>query len=340
MSAKRGMPLSRESAGAPKFGASPMAFNRYFEDLERLFAGSDPEVADDTKKIDFAIFYTDDETYELWSRIRSGLSDAEKSDYDGFKQKVKEWYPGAGSDDWKYNRRDLDDIIFRYRGHISTRAVYGQFIREFDNIAQFLIEHKRISSMDRDRLFRDVFYQPRGESPVWDRMDDYLRIKHIDKALDDVLTTEEYMKAAEWALGGTTAILRDSNASHVPESIIPKSITIKSEPISTELTSKYNALDDKVNHLTSMMTSIFSALQSQSSNRPNTHSFTPIGRTPATGANAYPIGSNTASAQPSTSYTPPRPSNFCYFDGASNGMFEMAFLFEMVLSTSCQIGKP
>ncbi|KZT51643.1 hypothetical protein CALCODRAFT_487773 [Calocera cornea HHB12733] len=216
MATRRSMPTSREMASAPHFAPTPHSVNQYFNTLERLFKGTDPVIKDGKDQINWAIFYVDDSSYNLY-----------------FKKAIKTYYPGSDADNWKYGRCDLEDLVHLWTGQIETRADYGQFYREFYTISNFLIDQNRISVIDQNRMFRNVFWHPKGTNNLWDKMEDYLQVKSMDLPMDDILPMDEYWKAVEWALGATSAMTAEAQLASLPSTkLITVTLTVlpKTDP--------------------------------------------------------------------------------------------------------------
>ncbi|EJU03386.1 hypothetical protein DACRYDRAFT_106545 [Dacryopinax primogenitus] len=115
MASKRTMPTGRESPSAPHFSPTPLSVTCYFAALEKLFGLFEPAVTAGADKIDWARFYTDDNTYKLWVQIHDGMETAKKDSYEDSKAEILKYYPGAANNEHWYTTRDLDDLVHKWQ---------------------------------------------------------------------------------------------------------------------------------------------------------------------------------------------------------------------------------
>lgn len=93
--------------------------------------------------------YVNTVTKRLWMT----LSGYDSLDYDTFKSKILEQYPGADKGT-RYTYRDLERLILTYaESNISTETELMQYSREFRPIAVWLIKNGKLSTRERDMWF-------------------------------------------------------------------------------------------------------------------------------------------------------------------------------------------
>ena len=97
---------SRGHASAPKFSADqPRELNRFFQELENLFTGSN--VTDSQAKKEHAIRYVDIDLAEFWSATADFVP---AKTYDEWKTGLKKYYPGS-QDKEKFSVADIDRLV-------------------------------------------------------------------------------------------------------------------------------------------------------------------------------------------------------------------------------------
>ncbi|KZT50531.1 hypothetical protein CALCODRAFT_488632 [Calocera cornea HHB12733] len=220
--------------------------NQYFDTLERLFKGTDPVIEDGKDQIDWAIFYVDDSSYNLWCQVWDKLAPEEANNYKSFKKAITTHYP-----------------VHLWTGWIETRADYGQFYREFYAISNFLIDQNRISVIDQNRMFRNVFWHPKGTNNLWDKMEDYLQVKSVDLPMDDILPMDKYRKAVEWALRATSAMTAEAQSASLPSTRPTTAIPMVLPKMHPELEKKIERLASENKKLQGMFSTVLSLFQAQ-----------------------------------------------------------------------------
>jgi hypothetical protein len=184
------MPARGDNA-APKFDSTqPRELERYFRELEHLFANC--TIADDKDKKSYARRYADTDTDSLWSSLpefQDGVT------YDDFVKAVTKLYPGADSER-RWSLADLDKLLGeRSRLGINSIQELGEYYRKFLNITTFLIEKKRIDKVELSRSF------VRGlPVELWKRVRMRLQMKLPDQHPDDPFTLTDIYNATSYVL--------------------------------------------------------------------------------------------------------------------------------------------
>jgi hypothetical protein len=137
---------------APHFDGNALNLRLYFEEVELLSidAGLNEE-----GKIRHALRYTSREDNELWSTLPE--AEAQAPDYARFRDAVVKLYPGA-DDERKYAESDLEWLINTQRQYrIESRAELGHYYREFRRISKFLIDKRRLSDIEHNKMYMRGF---------------------------------------------------------------------------------------------------------------------------------------------------------------------------------------
>ncbi|EJT96459.1 hypothetical protein DACRYDRAFT_112743 [Dacryopinax primogenitus] len=207
------MPMGRESPSAPCFPPTPLSITHYFAALEKLFSLCKPAVTGGGDKIDWACFYTDNNTYELWAQIHDGMDDVDKNLYEDFKTKTLKDYPGAGNNKHQYATWDLDNLVHK----------------DFYSISTWLIKHNRISVLDQQKSLLCILKFLPTKSCLWDKMLNRLKRKY-DRAVDKPWTMAKLKETAEWALGNTTTKVQPLSPDYLQDaSPAPVPVDVKTE---------------------------------------------------------------------------------------------------------------
>jgi hypothetical protein len=127
---------------APHFDGNALNLCLYFDEVESLSidAGLNEE-----GKICHALHYASREDNELWSTLPEAKAQA--PDYVRFRNAVVKLYPGAD-----------DEIINTQRQYgIESRAELGHYYREFRRISKFLIDKRRLSDIEQNKMYMRGF---------------------------------------------------------------------------------------------------------------------------------------------------------------------------------------
>ena len=142
------MPL-RGSASAPKFdGKTPSLLPRFLEDVDILGTAA---TLTDAEKVWTSIRYANLEESEGWELLPEAI--VVPADWAAFALAVKALYPGCEGAN-HYCQADLQYLIQEYRAKpMWTLADFSEYKRKFMKIAQFLINGRFLSKLDRDAYF-------------------------------------------------------------------------------------------------------------------------------------------------------------------------------------------
>jgi hypothetical protein len=106
-------------------------------------------------KIHHALHYTSREDNELWSTLPK--AEAQAPDYARFRDAIIKLYPGA-DDERKYAESDLEWLINTQRQYgIESKAELGHYYREFCHISKFLIDKRRLSDIECNKMYMRGF---------------------------------------------------------------------------------------------------------------------------------------------------------------------------------------
>jgi len=141
----RGMP-GAGSKEAPSFSGHAgdlLDFFAQFEDLANSCGLTDRE------QCRAVLQYIDSTTKRLWV----SLPEYDAADYDAFKVRVIDEYPGAEKG-MQYTYHDLERIVLPHADlDISTKTELMEFSRQFRPVATWLVKNNKISERERDKLF-------------------------------------------------------------------------------------------------------------------------------------------------------------------------------------------
>ncbi|EJU00757.1 hypothetical protein DACRYDRAFT_108816 [Dacryopinax primogenitus] len=196
------MHMGRVSPSPPCFSPTPFSVTHHFVALEKLFGLCEPVVTGGGDKIDWACFYTDDDTYKLWAQIHNGMDNANKNLYEDFKTKILKYYPGAVNNKHWYATWDLDNLVHKWQCCIKTKGEFTEFYQDFYSISTWLIKHNWISVLNQQKALLCVLKFLPTESCIWDKMLNRLEQKY-NRAVDKPWTMAELKETVEWALGNT-----------------------------------------------------------------------------------------------------------------------------------------
>jgi hypothetical protein len=143
---------ARSHSTAPRFDGNALNPRLYFDEVELLSidAGLNKE-----GKICHALRYARREDNELWSTLPE--AEAQAPDYARFRDAVIKLYPGA-DDERKYAESDLERLINTQRQYgIESRAKLGHYYREFRRISKFLIDKRRLSDIEHNKMYMRGF---------------------------------------------------------------------------------------------------------------------------------------------------------------------------------------
>jgi hypothetical protein len=143
---------ARSHSTAPRFDGNALNLRLYFEEVNSL---STDAGLNEEGKIRHALHYTSREDNELWSTLPEAA--AQPADYTKFRDAVVKLYPGA-DDERKYAESDLERLIDMQRQYgIESRAELGHYYREFRRISKFLIDKRRLSDIERNKMYMRGF---------------------------------------------------------------------------------------------------------------------------------------------------------------------------------------
>ena len=149
------MPLTN-ARDAPRFVADDPGFDSFFEDIEDL--GKRCKL-DDAAKIKWAIRYAG-KTAKSWRGVPCLSPDAASpATFDAFREEVREGYPNLDVHT-QYTRRDLEALIERTRDVKGMdRTQLGDYYREFNTYADYLIGKRTFSDIDKASAYLRGFPQ-------------------------------------------------------------------------------------------------------------------------------------------------------------------------------------
>ena len=141
----RGMP-GRTSKDAPSFSGRAKDLLDFFTQFEDLADSCGLTTAEKCRAV---LRYVDSDTRELWA----SFPEFEASDYDVFKARIIDEYPGADRGA-QYTYHDLENVVLRHVDHdISTETEFVEYSHKFRPVATWLVKNKKISERERDKLF-------------------------------------------------------------------------------------------------------------------------------------------------------------------------------------------
>jgi hypothetical protein len=136
----------------PHFDGNALNLCLYFDKVELLSinAGLNEE-----GKVCHALHYTSQEDNKLWSMLPEAK--AQVPDYTRFCNAIIKLYPGA-DDQRKYAESDLQRLIDTQRQYgMESRAELGHYYREFCCISKFLIDKRRLSDIEHNKMYMRGF---------------------------------------------------------------------------------------------------------------------------------------------------------------------------------------
>jgi hypothetical protein len=132
----------------PRFDGNALNLRLYFDEVESL--SIDAGLNEEGK-----IRYTSREDNELWSTLPEAKAQA--PDYAQFRDAIVKLYPGA-NDERKYAKSDLERLINTQRQYgIESRAELGHYHRELRRISKFLIDKRRLSDIECNKMYMRGF---------------------------------------------------------------------------------------------------------------------------------------------------------------------------------------
>jgi hypothetical protein len=139
---------ARGHSTAPRFDGNALNLRLYFDEVESLSIDTG---LNEEGKIRHALRYASREDNELWSTLPE--AEAQAPDYVRFRDAVVKLYPGA-DDERKYVESDLQRLIDTQRQYgIESRAELRHYYREFHRISKFLIDKRRLSDIERNKMY-------------------------------------------------------------------------------------------------------------------------------------------------------------------------------------------
>jgi hypothetical protein len=139
---------ARGHSTAPCFDSNALNLHLYFDEVESL---STDAGLHEEGKIRHALRYASCEDNELWSTLPE--AETQLPDYAKFCDAIIKLYPGA-DDERKYAESDLERLIETQKQYgIESRAELGHYYREFRRISKFLIDKKRLSDIEWNKMY-------------------------------------------------------------------------------------------------------------------------------------------------------------------------------------------
>ena len=190
------MPV-RGERGAPVFDPKqPNDLNRYFTQLEALFARCEVELERDKKH--FATIYVEASTADSWEAL-SEYSDPDKT-YADLKRKLQQIY---NQGEMRYILADLDCLIGeRQRIGMRTLQDLSDFHLRFNAISGNLIANQLLSAREQSQSYIRVF-----DESLQARVTMRLQIKFPNHHPALPYSVEEIFEAAQWVLQGVPSTL-------------------------------------------------------------------------------------------------------------------------------------
>ena len=186
----------RGAHGAPAFDGVPTHLNRYFEDIDIVLTGINPDVPE-ADLIRYAKHYLDTDTCLLWETLTP--EPHPEWTWDTFKAAVRRLYPGSDGGRL-FSVADLDRFISdSAQKGVYTRAEHGEYYRDFLRITSHLITSQRMSTNDRNRLYILGFGDHTRR-----RIESRLAIILPDHHPEDPYPMNEVHAAAEFLLSSTS----------------------------------------------------------------------------------------------------------------------------------------
>ena len=142
------MPLCG-SASAPKFdGKTPLLLPRFLEDVDILGTAT---TLTDAAKVWTSIHYADLEESEGWELLPEAI--VIPADWAAFTLTITALYPGCEGANC-YCQADLQYLVQEYKAKpMQTLADFSEYKRKFMKIAQFLINGRFLSELNRNTYF-------------------------------------------------------------------------------------------------------------------------------------------------------------------------------------------
>jgi hypothetical protein len=163
-----------------------------------------------------ALRYASQEDNELWSTLPE--AEAQAPDYTQFRDAVIKLYPGA-DDERKYAESDLERLINMQRQYgIESRAELGHYYREFCHISKFLIDKRRLSDIELNKMYMRGF-----DERLRERMKGRLQVKFPDHYHDDPYEWQDFHDCAHFLLAGMAA---ESSVGTVTQARVPVVFTV------------------------------------------------------------------------------------------------------------------
>jgi hypothetical protein len=142
---------ARSHSTALHFDSNALNLHLYFDKVESLSI----DAGLNEGKVCHALHYASREDNELWSTLPE--AEAQVPDYAQFRDAIVKLYPSA-DDERKYAESDLQWLIDTQRQYgIESRAELGHYYREFCCISKFLIDKRRLSDIERNKMYMRGF---------------------------------------------------------------------------------------------------------------------------------------------------------------------------------------
>ena len=209
---------------------------RYFEDLERLFAKH--EVTEEADKKAGAVIYVPTTVAKVWKSLPEFTNNEKK--YEDFKAEILGMYMGYEEDEL-WTVQDYDALVGeRTRIGFSSGEDYLAFYRKFYPVARYLIEHGKL--FERDVASR---LQNLTTGAVAVEVDARLHMKNLDKRRRGAYTIDQVHEAIMYSFDNpsradTARYTQGTPANAKPEptsSTEPGEIRIKMEQLEALMTS-------------------------------------------------------------------------------------------------------
>lgn len=229
MAARIYMPFRGERA-SPKFDRTkPRELNRFFKDLEKLFARVG--VVTDAEKKDYVLDYVEFEVEEIWRTFPEYASAT--ATYIAFRDVILQHYPDA-TGDYVYSLRDMDSLIGNaQRDGINTANDLQEFHLSFVTITSWLVEKNQISDFEQRRGYLRAF-QPSLLAAITNRLQMLFLHQHpnIPHTVKDIYEAARYVLQSVVGVQRThiaTTTTTSSLAVAASSPVVSPDINIKAE---------------------------------------------------------------------------------------------------------------
>jgi hypothetical protein len=146
------------------------------------------------------------------------LLKAQLPEYAKFWDAVMKLYPRADNER-KYTESNLEWLIETQRQYgIESRAEFGHYYREFRRISKFLVDKRRLSDIEQNKMYMRGF-----DKRLRECMKSRLQVKFPDHYHDDLYEWQDFHECTHFLLAGTAA---ESSVGTVAQARIPAVFTV------------------------------------------------------------------------------------------------------------------